>query len=113
MTGARSGEWNERSKAIAKATFRVGSITLPPTFLPSAINQASATGENPCVHQSTIGWEVGGKWLLAPIGERSADACSYKSEKQAEVSGLTAEWSVPTPRHRRGGGEKRERSRQR
>ena len=57
--GRGNGARNELSKAIAKATFRVGSITLPPTSLSSAQNQASATGENPCVHQSYYGWADG------------------------------------------------------
>ena len=34
----------------------------PPPLLPSAINKASATGDNPCVHQSSVGWEAGGEW---------------------------------------------------
>lgn len=39
-----------------------GAMIKPPPLLPSAINKASATGDNPCVHQSSVGWEAGGEW---------------------------------------------------
>lgn len=78
--GRGNGERNERSKAIATTTFRVGSITQPPTSVPSANNEASAIGENLCVHQSSIGWEERGSRQLAPTGGRSEDACPYESE---------------------------------
>jgi len=62
-------------------------LTANNPLCPIGRTMASATGETPCVHQSTIGWEDGGEWRLAPIGGRSADAWPYESEKQAEVSG--------------------------
>lgn len=69
-----------------RATFREGSIHQPTSLLPSATNKASATGETPCVHQSTAGWEVGCEWRFAPIGGRRADVCPYKLEIAAVFS---------------------------
>ena len=38
-----------------------------------------ATGEKPCVHQSSYGWEVGVEWRPAPSGERRLDDCPCES----------------------------------
>ena len=38
-----------------------------------------ATGEKPCVHQSSCGWEVGVEWRPAPSGERRLDDCPCES----------------------------------
>lgn len=67
-----------------------GAIIKPPPLLPPAIDEASATGENPCVHQSSMGGRPAANGGSAPTVDRSADACPHKSEWQAEVAGLTA-----------------------
>lgn len=47
-----------------RAAFRVGSIHQPTSLPLSATNEASATGECPCVHQSSLGREEGGEWRV-------------------------------------------------
>lgn len=111
--GRGNGARNERSKAIARATFRVGSIKKPPTFMPSATNQASATGENPCVHQSYFGREDGVALGLCAEWRTKCRCLALQVGMASGGVGLAAEWSGPTPRRRSGGGGKRERSRQR
>lgn len=48
-----------------RAAFREGSKHQPTSLLLPAINKASATGECPCVRQSSYGWE--GWWLTAAL----------------------------------------------
>ncbi len=50
----------------------------PPPLLPSAINKASATGENPCVHQSSMG------------GRSAANGGSRRMEAEVQMPVLTS-----------------------
>lgn len=76
-----------------------------PTFLPSARNERVPRANLRAFISPLMGGRMVANGVSAPIGGRSEDACPCESELQAEVAGLTAEWSVPTPRQRRGGGE--------
>ena len=74
-------------KMPLRDTFRVGltisgdciSLTANNDTCLLAMNEC-ATGEIPCVHQSSIGWEDGVECRLAPIGGWSAEACPHGSE---------------------------------
>ena len=91
-------------KMPLRDTFRVG-LTISADCITLTANNDTcllamnecATGEIPCVHQSSIGWEDGVECRLAPIGGWSAEACPHGSEKQAEVAGHTAMETRPTP----------------
>lgn len=108
-----------------------GAIIKPPPLLPSAINQASATGDNPCVHKSSVGWEAGADWrpqcrcLSSQVGMASG-GCRVDSVVERANTPTSEGWrrkagtepskivcnrrrrqTRPPPRRRNGGGIKR------
>ena len=90
MTGAVEWRMEKGGKMPLRDTFRVGQIMSDDCITLTANNDTCllalnecATGEIPCVHQSSTGWEDGVECWLTPIGGRSAEACPHGSEKQA------------------------------
>ena len=76
----RSG-WGEQSK--------------PTTYLPSAKDEASATGQSPCVHHSSIGWEDGGEWRQCADCRPECGCLSLRVGIASGGFGAHCNWSEP------------------
>ena len=59
-----------------------GAIIKPPPLLPPAIDEASATGENPCVHQSSMGGRPAANGGSAPTVVQMPDLTSRNGKRR-------------------------------
>ena len=86
MTEAAEWRMEKCGKMPLRDTFRVG-LTISADCITLTANNDTcllamnecATGEKPCVHQSSYGWEVGVEWRPAPSGEWRLDDCPCES----------------------------------